>query len=371
MLGLILVDPPVQDKVVLGRFDNRGPTTVNIKLAKNRYYQSGYIDFLPWQWPNDPLNNDDDWNQAKAFPKRESLFDDMIHYCQTVYEQQVNDGQRTGEEESRRENNSGSSNDLNGLTSSKSVVRKISVSHWIVLSQYVQTKVSTMESDIEKSQHIRSKGDPTSNCERPDWVEQNLDVIYRWKRHCEQYSDWLDMDLLQLGIMNPDSASATDIEGEAQDWIYVLKRFQAWSLRVQDINNAALNLISITDSARSLRVSQDANRLTVLGSVFLPLSLVASLFSMSGNVRPGQAHFWIYFAISVPCAIVTLAFCYSFLPLARFVRGISEKLRMSKSSSPGGRRDASDIRRPGVEKATTDVEDLKHRSVVRKVEDSV
>jgi hypothetical protein len=57
-------------------------------------------------------------------------------------------------------------------------------------------------------------------------------------------------------------------------------------------------------------VLQAANitRLTYIALVFVPLSWVTGLFSMSEHYSPGQEQFWIYFATALPLLLVVLLF---------------------------------------------------------------
>jgi hypothetical protein len=44
--------------------------------------------------------------------------------------------------------------------------------------------------------------------------------------------------------------------------------------------------------------------------VFIPLSLISSVFSMADPYGPGQGKFWLYFAICIPAAVFVVAAYY-------------------------------------------------------------
>ncbi len=79
------------------------------------------------------------------------------------------------------------------------------------------------------------------------------------------------------------------------------------------------SVLQITDTRRSLKEAANVTRLTYLTLLFVPLSFVASLFSMNGDV---SAHdLAIYFAVALPlCAMVffvTRLPTFDFVPLGQ------------------------------------------------------
>lgn len=58
--------------------------------------------------------------------------------------------------------------------------------------------------------------------------------------------------------------------------------------------------LQLTESRRAYVETNNVSRLTVLAFIFVPLSFVTSLFSMSEDIRPGGTRFWLYFAVALP-----------------------------------------------------------------------
>ena len=73
------------------------------------------------------------------------------------------------------------------------------------------------------------------------------------------------------------------------------------------------SLLQITDSRQSIVETKNLKRLANLALVFVPLTYVAGLFSMSGNIAPGGRLFWVYFAVSVPL-LLAVGFLAAGLP---------------------------------------------------------
>src|SRR5205809_2310785 len=95
-----------------------------------------------------------------------------------------------------------------------------------------------------------------------------------------------------------------------QDWILVLRKLRIWYTRTNELISSTLGLVSILQSRKSLEEAQSARLLTILGTIFLPLSLSSGVLSMGGDFLPGKPHFWIYFVISVPLVLAALSIAF-------------------------------------------------------------
>lgn len=70
--------------------------------------------------------------------------------------------------------------------------------------------------------------------------------------------------------------------------------------RSEGLLNSLTSLAGIVGNRQALSEARSVRVLTILGMTFLPLSLVASLFSMTEHFSPGAGQFWVYFAVSIP-----------------------------------------------------------------------
>ncbi|KAF2806876.1 uncharacterized protein BDZ99DRAFT_448471 [Mytilinidion resinicola] len=66
-------------------------------------------------------------------------------------------------------------------------------------------------------------------------------------------------------------------------------------------------MVQLADVRRSTEEASHVKQLTYLALVFIPLSFVASLFSMSEKVAPWSRNFWLYFVVAVPLLLFVLA----------------------------------------------------------------
>ena len=75
---------------------------------------------------------------------------------------------------------------------------------------------------------------------------------------------------------------------------------------MKDLAGSAYNSLALLESTRSIDEAQVTRLLAVLGIIFLPLSLVASVLSMSSDFLPGHPWFWIYIVVSLPLLLFSL-----------------------------------------------------------------
>ncbi|KAF7866996.1 uncharacterized protein EAF02_009782 [Botrytis sinoallii] len=63
--------------------------------------------------------------------------------------------------------------------------------------------------------------------------------------------------------------------------------------------------------ALDLETRQSINRVTYLGGVLLPFSIIAAIFSMGGNFQPGGDQFFIFWVIAIPVCMLTTVLIYA------------------------------------------------------------
>ncbi len=70
-----------------------------------------------------------------------------------------------------------------------------------------------------------------------------------------------------------------------------------------------LQYISIQEARISNGNAKSLSKITVLTMLFIPLSTVASIFSMGGDFLPGSSRAWVYWVVSIP-VLMMLAYLY-------------------------------------------------------------
>ncbi|RDW57691.1 hypothetical protein BP5796_12492 [Coleophoma crateriformis] len=82
---------------------------------------------------------------------------------------------------------------------------------------------------------------------------------------------------------------------------------------VDELTNALatgyMQYITIQEARVSNGNAQSLSKITVLTMLFIPLSTVASIFSMGGDFLPGSPRAWVFWVVSIP-VLMTLAYLY-------------------------------------------------------------
>jgi Mg2+ and Co2+ transporter CorA len=112
-------------------------------------------------------------------------------------------------------------------------------------------------------------------------------------------------------------------DGVLDDIDYLSRQIKQWSSFFTSVVSTATSMLQLTDTRRSLIESAHVKQLTYMALVFIPLSFVASLFSMSEQVNPWGGRFWIYWVVSLPLLLIVLAI--SLLPLYSVTKKTSKR----------------------------------------------
>ncbi|OAL37069.1 hypothetical protein AYO20_03546 [Fonsecaea nubica] len=104
-------------------------------------------------------------------------------------------------------------------------------------------------------------------------------------------------------------------EEERGPWDLILNDLDHLSTKIEVYGQSMERMVSVVtsmfqliDSRRSIAEAVNVRRLTIIALIFVPLSWVASLFSMTDDFAPGQSRFWLYFAVAVPLCVAIGAF---------------------------------------------------------------
>lgn len=93
-------------------------------------------------------------------------------------------------------------------------------------------------------------------------------------------------------------------ESLLDDYQHLLSSVEHYGRRLETMLPMVASFVQIIDARRSFAETANISRLTYLAVIFVPLSYVTGIFSMNPDVGPGGAHFWIYFAVAVPMALL-------------------------------------------------------------------
>ena len=262
-LGLILVDVSFNHTFIWSHRDN--------SEIQTSPFQGGFEDFLSGTFPNVTDPNSGPW--------RRSLLEDMIFYW--------SNGQPHGF-------------DVNDPT--------------LVSLSYYPLKVVAAEwmTYLEVLYHITEEYEYDPNAvsapmEKLAVLYTDLHALQKWGRRNMASSHKLRYVIEFLKHRNNDDRDKESVTPLIEDYEHIASTIGIYGHRLEATVPIVTSLIQIIDSQRSLIETANITRLTYLAMVFVPLTFVASLFSMNEEITSSVHCLGLYFAVAFPmCALVFL-----------------------------------------------------------------
>jgi hypothetical protein len=182
-------------------------------------------------------------------------------------------------------------------------VYRLVASNWIVINEYVNRELATIE-------YILEKEEPTFRD-----LEVYLKDLYIYRRRVTRYHELITQAKEQCStrgqrcwsrddVSNLAAPDAKDMEG---DFIYLQDKVLGTARRIEKNINLLTALVSIGEGKQALDENHGIARLSLLATVFLPFSTIATIFSIQGGYGPGQSTFWLFWAIAIPLTVFVLA----------------------------------------------------------------
>jgi Mg2+ and Co2+ transporter CorA len=187
-------------------------------------------------------------------------------------------------------------------------LRNIIASIWMNTNEYIQAILSELETKLwEIEQMISPK---LSDTEKDLYLRDftiALNEVNTMRPRLNWFLAEMKVNCESLGT-SPDTLP----DGSKQNGNFVaiynrLVTFQNWAEKLMNVITTLANLM---ETEKSLADSKSLARLTVLGFFFIPLSFIATIFSMGGDFLAGQSKFWVYFVVSVPLTLLVFVVAF-------------------------------------------------------------
>jgi Mg2+ and Co2+ transporter CorA len=192
--------------------------------------------------------------------------------------------------------------------------------HWVNQLELMNTTIAKAEwfSDDYQAQ-IDGK------LSRRKWKDDLIKVIdiakdiNYMRRHLNHFwrAMFLNLERLgvQLGSECVDSTASLALRGAQKDFLTIHTRMQPMRNRAEALNSVSNDLANLRAAFRGVYDGEFGLRLSLFASIFFPLSLLASIFSMGDDYRPGKDQFWLFWAIGPPiCVVLALLLIYGTRP---------------------------------------------------------
>ena len=190
-------------------------------------------------------------------------------------------------------------------------LKKIVASNYLILIEYIRGMLSNLEIAWSRQEQDISEI-------KIAWAEQRWSELQSWSRRCSEYCENVESILDGLGIPLSESQAAKGWSSCEKDFHLINRKLRGLKGRSDTLTSSLTGLAGILgnkqalkEANRSLHEAKSVKILTLLGMMFLPLSLTSQILSMSERFLPGPGQFWVYMVVAVP--LVALVFVVVFL----------------------------------------------------------
>ncbi|KAF2832315.1 hypothetical protein CC86DRAFT_340739 [Ophiobolus disseminans] len=199
---------------------------------------------------------------------------------------------------------------------------------WLIVCDYVRARLSQIERGLQMPRVFYAKGKG-----RP------LKRLHMWRRQIPIFREMITETLEQAipsaaRLTSPNPASSvvpnsplstidrrsiitdtriinfddvTGYEDIIPDFRRVLEAINDLQERVDRLTPIVTSEIGIQDSRRNLVEAHNSSRLTLLATIFVPLSLISSIYSMTEDISTMRTTVGWYFATAIPCTAIVMA----------------------------------------------------------------
>ncbi|OAL54563.1 hypothetical protein IQ07DRAFT_272736 [Pyrenochaeta sp. DS3sAY3a] len=154
------------------------------------------------------------------------------------------------------------------------------------------------------------------------WSAHLFDFIIGSQAAMKEFSREMDDNIVALGLDNPNACAP---QWERDGWLSVKELCSLVQQTIDAFATGYLQYVTLEEAHVSNGSAQNVSRITVLTMLFVPLSTVASIFSMGGDFLPGQARAWVFWVVAIPLLAI-LACLYWYQILVRMWHGKTQEI---------------------------------------------
>jgi hypothetical protein len=235
--------------------------------------------YAPYNFAAPPPPNTADRRMVGQSPDMQSIFEDILHLYPLEQYQSTTDPRICTD-----------------------ICRKLVLSAWTAWLRVV-------EAQITQEQYFMSTGKTPTGINTATWLDKSwmqpwqarqFGRLIRAKSALEAIDAdlYYNMDALGIGAKR----NGTE-DWEAEAWRSLQNAVHVLKTKVDIIFQAYTQAVSVQESITSNKQARQVGYLTSLATLFIPVSLIAAIFSMGGKFSAGASLFWVYWAISIPIVI--------------------------------------------------------------------
>ncbi|RYP67925.1 hypothetical protein DL771_006958 [Monosporascus sp. 5C6A] len=293
-IGILLLDPTLEDGQPL------------------------WCHYRNWERPP-PMGSPD----SKERAKRKSFFEDFIYWAQnpSVFHSLTNPPSPASSPSSAQ---SAVPRWANAEVPMQALLHRI-CAEWLTMSDYVTTRLNQIELEVSDPKHFLTDGSQIDNVLKKlhtwrrsipiyrEMLAETLETVFRLSPRLSTLLggslDAVDPNRSPGGTMSLCVGPAGDMPGDVggisayrYDFALVLAHMEEHQKRIDRLASVVTAAINIEDARRGYNANKNVTRLTLLATLFVPLSLVASLFSMTRDVMELRDTAILWAEIAIPSA---------------------------------------------------------------------
>ena len=181
-------------------------------------------------------------------------------------------------------------------------------SEWQLALQYAGLRLAQVTWELEKPDFLKHVDDGS---------EGTLLKLNPWRRRLPFMSkivrrviDQITDKKLSISTTNTISGTTTtsthtnSLFDLNQDYLEIQSQIDDLIAQTDKILSVAIAMVSIEESRKGIEQNSNVARLTYIALIFVPMSFIASLFSMTSDLGSMKETFWIFFAVAIPISVL-------------------------------------------------------------------
>jgi hypothetical protein len=154
------------------------------------------------------------------------------------------------------------------------------------------------------------------------WNDQVFNFIVGARSAMHELGREMEENLTALGL---DAENVDAPQWEIDGWKSVIDLTRLVQETLNAFATGYMQYVSIEEAHVSNENARNLSKITVLTMFFIPLSTVASIFSMGGGFLPGGTESWVFWVVAIP-VLALLSCLYWYRSLAKTFRVRSRKI---------------------------------------------
>ena len=224
-----------------------------------------------------PLDTDQDDDRANEFePFRDGLMEDLMYYWSTKLPECFDSKEPS-------------------LMSFSYYHLKIIAAEWVKYLALMHRSIKQYE--------YSNRNDAQNFLGDLEKLNSDMRALQSWRRRSMSSQQKLQAVNRLLRYSATSYSHSEEYKLLVEDHDYLSLNMDEFGRRLERMLPVVTSLVQIVDSRRSFAETANISRLTILALVFVPLTFVASLFSMNPDTGPGGHYFW-FFRVSSKYLII-------------------------------------------------------------------